>query len=148
MSLEASWRIPSGATDGVYSVRIHPNGSEEHTRIGDNPQLFKPKFPRPPRSNNIQQRDWVIDCYPDEGLEDLDHRTMDLANAALDQQCGPDGTEVRSGYNFYSISECVVAYFCNFYEPARTSQHHSIKCSSGERQLTSALIADKCSEGL
>ncbi|PMD33693.1 hypothetical protein L207DRAFT_517738 [Hyaloscypha variabilis F] len=84
-----------------------------------------------------QNTDWTSTaCYPDEGTEDLDHPTCDAANAALDAQCG-GGSVVRAGYDFYSISGCVVAYFCNFGWGARA-------CYASDRQRGSARITQVC----
>jgi hypothetical protein len=66
-------------------VFTHENGTEMHTQIGDlldpnvNMLVASSKFKR-------QNTNWTTTCYPQEGTQDLDHRTYDAANAALDAQ--------------------------------------------------------------
>jgi hypothetical protein len=84
----ASFHIPSNVTDGVYSVFTHENGTEVHTRIGD---LLDPNINTlvPSSKFKRQNTDWTTTtCYPQEGTQDLDHRTCDAANATLDAQVG------------------------------------------------------------
>ncbi|KAB5549897.1 hypothetical protein GE09DRAFT_1241637 [Coniochaeta sp. 2T2.1] len=132
----ASFIIPDNTTDGVYAVRRLDDGTEEHIRVGDLPsqaeiEAFRarrrggggfairgaavhssPDLASKPAADCGGWRcpDWDGPrCYPEEGTQDLDHRTTDAANAALDRQSG----WIEHGMSFYSISECVVAYACN-----------------------------------
>jgi hypothetical protein len=136
------WHIPAGQPDGVYSVQVFENGTELHTRIGDLPSwasVVQRLDSTSDGDSSFPDADWAANCYPEEGLEDLDHRTCDIANAALDDQCGA-GKGVRNGYNFYAISECVVAYFCHFW----STYSEDAFCYATERRAVSKFITSEC----
>lgn len=112
-SLTIAFQIPGDTANGIYSVRTHPDGTEEHTRIGD---LVAPASVLPRRSSRIQKR-WNYEdgpqCYPEEVTQELDHADTDAANASIQSQCG-NGAEIPYPDDFYAISGCTVAYACNF----------------------------------
>lgn len=120
-----------------------PNGTELHNRIGDLPSWASlaqtPNSTIPNGNSSFPDADWAANCYPEEGLQDLDHRTCDLANAGLDKQCGA-GAPVGNGHSFYTISECVVAYFCHFW----STYGEDAFCYARERREVSALITKEC----
>jgi len=89
----SSFHVPTNATDGMYSVFTHENGTEVHERIGDLPAASEMENFSLTGSSEVSSRvkrqntDWTSTaCYPQEGTEDLDHPTCDAANAALDAQ--------------------------------------------------------------
>ncbi|OIW34375.1 hypothetical protein CONLIGDRAFT_709715 [Coniochaeta ligniaria NRRL 30616] len=144
--LTTGWHIPPNQPNGLYSVVVLPNGTEQHTFIAPLPswasatQILNSSTPDIPAGNtSFPDDEWATNCYTEEGLQDLDHRTCDLANAALDFQCD-GGKAVRNGYNFYSISECVVAYFCHFW----STYSEDAFCFARERREVSALITKDC----
>lgn len=125
LSLSAAFHVPESITDGVYSVHTHPNGTEEHKRIGD---PVSPSTTRSRSTSRIQKRfagdfSGAPQCYPGEALSSiideqypaLNPDATDAATAGIQNQCGA-GADISSGLDFYSISGCTVAYACNFLE--------------------------------
>lgn len=103
-----AFTIPAGQPNGVYSVKTDNNGNEVHTFLHD---LLE---------NNLQARDNrhinrrqvsgtdLVGC----GNYAMNHGDTDAAFNNIIAQCG-GGTSVGKGLDFYSVSGCVVAYFCN-----------------------------------
>ena len=75
-----------------------------------------------------------------QGQADLNHHDADDANAGLDRQCG-DGAPVENGFNFYSITGCVVAYFCHLYT---VQNQRTVWCSASDRAAASEVITTNC----
>ncbi|KAH8904034.1 hypothetical protein BR93DRAFT_940196 [Coniochaeta sp. PMI_546] len=125
--------IPRTIASGVYAVAVI-NGTEDGDpiRLGDlaasaPPSLFLARNP-----HNLRKRWNKPDCYPFEGTQDLDHHTTDQTKAGIMAQCGA-GHYVKPGYNYYSISGCVVSYFCHWkvstrnYYDARCTEHDTVQ---------------------
>ncbi|KAF2161054.1 hypothetical protein M409DRAFT_59336 [Zasmidium cellare ATCC 36951] len=111
LSLTSAFHIPEGIQDGVYSVHVYPNGTEEHNRL-PNPSPLGSALQLRKRQGEFYGGP---QCYGgDEGGE-LNHGDTDAANAALQNQCGY-GANINYGDDFYSIYGCTVAYACNFYD--------------------------------
>jgi len=83
---------------------------------------------------------WTLDCWRDEEKQDLNHTDCDAANDALDAQCR-DGAPLANGRSFYSISGCVVDYFCNFHSWFTIDD---AICTKDDRKQTSGLITGHC----
>lgn len=130
-----AFTIPKGQTDGVYQVS-YVDGQEIHTLVNQTDQTAQPSSsPGLTASAKFRaKRDAhpYITC----GGDALDHGYTDKANAELDEQCG-NGAWVNAGHDFYSIANCVVAYYCNFYITSNT-------CSAADRRTASADITNKC----
>lgn len=105
----AAFTIPDGQPDGVYSVDIDASGNEVHTFLHDLPKENEvPALDsRYVNRRQVAGTD-VVGCgnYP------LGHGNTDAAVNGVVAQCG-NGASVGKGHNFYSLSGCVVAYFCN-----------------------------------
>lgn len=128
----AGFSIPDGHPEGVYSVYLHSNGTEVHTKLADpssagaRPPIHSAKFRRdtPPIS---------IGC----GNSALDPRDTDAANDDLDFQCGGfSGNDVGAGMNFYSFRGNTVAFYCNFAGPNR--------CDSVQRRSFDLAVTGFC----
>ena len=137
--MQTTFTIPDGQKNGVYMVHTLDNGTEVHTRIRDLPRTTR----RRGTIGNELTSDFPIyqvKCFPEEGLQDLDHRTCDSANAALDELCG-EGLEVDAGHSAYFVSECVVAYYCHL---ARSTMKGPTVCTAANRRLASLEITNGC----
>ncbi|KAK8024640.1 hypothetical protein PG993_012706 [Apiospora rasikravindrae] len=145
--------IPDGAADGIYSVFVHANGTEEHTRVGDamepaavnaypHGEAAVAEDPTPVNTlplaarGDIRKR-WDVQCYTDEGpLNATDyHRTAGI----LDFQCKAAGA-VSPKKQLYAISGCAVSYFCNF----RHKKKPQVQCTPEQRQETFGIIEHAC----
>jgi hypothetical protein len=133
-----AFHIPEGQPDGVYSVQQLDNGTEVHTRIGNLPRTVR-------RRSSIgddfssDMPIYNVKCFPEEGLEDLDHGSTDIANAAVDSQCG-SGAIVSNARAIYSISDCVVAYYCHL----QSTMTRDLTCTAKDRRAASLEITGQC----
>lgn len=143
LGLSNAFRVPEGTSDGVYKVYTYPNGTEEHTRVGD----LTAAAPVQRRSGRLLKR-WNYfsgpQCYPseDNGFPSLDPTNTDNANAALQNQCG-GGAPIEYGLDFYSIAGCTVAYACNFNSDAGCIDSESCgstQCFSADSQQANTYI--------
>ncbi|KAJ9137380.1 hypothetical protein NKR19_g8213 [Coniochaeta hoffmannii] len=149
------WKIPDGTSDGVYAVDPLPDGTEVHSRVGEIPsvpnhrqrarrQMLTPRniaaTVEEASSKLVPDTAWTLDCWRDEEKQDLNHTDCDAANDALDAQCR-DGAPLANGRSFYSISGCVVDYFCNFHSWFTIDD---AICTKDDRKQTSGLITGHC----
>jgi hypothetical protein len=129
-----AYTIPTGTSDGVYSVYTHDNGTEVHAYLApnsDDTTQAQPSFVR--RAAQIKARGEHASCMP--GSNELNHGDCDAANNALDGQCG-NYANVPPHASFYSVAGSVVAYFCNLGDWSY--------CFARERQYTSYEITGAC----
>lgn len=134
----AGFTIPENQIEGTYSVFVHENGTEEHTRLADpstdisDHQAIKRNSRILGRQNNPD----TTTCAPTSEAAELNHGECDAANSDLDHQCDI-GTAVWANQNIYSIRGCTVAYFCN-------TSGYKMGCSSYARGQFSLSITNKC----
>lgn len=125
------------------------NGTEEGDpiRLGDLPDPDEIHASAPPsrfigRSPSSLYKRWnPPDCYPIEGEEDLDHNTTDQAKAGLMTQCGSE-YYVKPGHSLYTVSGCVVAYFCHW-QVDRLNRYDT-RCTSGDALKSFRAIDHVC----
>ncbi|OBT87948.1 hypothetical protein VE02_04532 [Pseudogymnoascus sp. 03VT05] len=150
----SAFTVPKGQPDGVYSVTYNPNGTETHTFLrppvtvdatttgSDVPGLLSLRSSVKARQvPNVQN---VVGC----GGYRLDTGTTNAANAGLDACTG--GVLVGADKDFYSISGCTVAYFCNFsyhtYEDGSLiiTNPTDTRCYKSDRQKSATIINGQC----
>ncbi|OBT84082.1 hypothetical protein VE02_07013 [Pseudogymnoascus sp. 03VT05] len=139
-----AFTVPKGQPNGVYSVTYNPNGTEIHT------------FLSPPVAVNATTASDVpgilslrSSVKARQYSTALTTSTTNAANAGLDAQC-IGGVLVGAGKDFYSISSCTVAYFCNFsYHifssgSIITSNPIGTRCYKSDRQKSATIINGQC----
>lgn len=146
--LKTSWVIPHGTPSGLYAIEV-VNGTEagEPIFLGElpNPKTTTPSA-TPSRSTArgaeaLLKRWDEPDCYPAEGLQDLDHRTTDIAIFELSEQC-LIGYAVKSEHSLYTVSECVVSYFCHLRQDPDIYEY--ILCDNSALVWAMGAIDAKC----
>lgn len=127
------YTVPEGAPDGVYAVSIDESGNEVHEAVsGGFSAKFAARSAAP--ASRLEARGSVsVGCNSN---MPLNHADTDAANSALDAQCG-GYTTVGANKDFYSISNNVVAYYCN-------TQDWTEGCRAVDRQSASQAITAKC----
>ncbi|KAB5585272.1 hypothetical protein GE09DRAFT_1048424 [Coniochaeta sp. 2T2.1] len=147
------WQVPRDTPPGIYAVAVD-NGTE----IGDavlvaslsdlKPFTTPPQATRPSPNNRPQlsQDIWILPaCFDFAGKEDMDHDSLNRANAQLDQFCGEmPGSYVHPGMNYYTISDCVVSYFCHFANRPISGSTQDVNCNSYDRRATTGWIDKGC----
>jgi hypothetical protein len=131
----AGFIIPPNQPDGVYMVTYDSNSTEIHTpvNIGNRTSFLASSA----KWKGVGKREidpFTIKCEK----YDLDPCETDQAVEALDKQCGY-GALVKKQHNFYSISGCTVAYYCNL------SQGFSA-CSAIQRRVATEAITQTCGQ--
>ncbi|KPM46540.1 hypothetical protein AK830_g60 [Neonectria ditissima] len=103
-----AFTLPSGLTDGVYTVDVNEDGTEIHKRLPDDNMIrdvVEGTASLEKRTPTTKQF-WCGCAFP------LDHTNCDLATADLKNQVTPAKTLKN---NYYSIRGNVVAFVCNPY---------------------------------
>ena len=136
----AGFTIPDGQPDGVYSVHIDANGTEIHTLLSLPDEINNASLPRSivVNAKDVRKRQQADDFDVVCAGYDLGPGDTDTANALLDMQCG-SGSIVKWGEDFYAISGCTVAYFCNFSDTFIIAV-----CSAYERGQADLAITNAC----
>jgi len=137
-----AWTVAADAPNGVYSVHYDSASKENvHTFLrplgDDNTESVKKATTLRYSRNRARGAAINGDIYC--GGVHLNEGDTDAANNALDAQCGTGApvTPEENGRDFYSISNGVVAYYCN------TSGQWN-HCSAAERQESSRRVTDRC----
>ncbi|KAK8092504.1 hypothetical protein PG999_014703 [Apiospora kogelbergensis] len=119
---DGGFHVPRGLPDGVYSVFVHTNGTQELTRLAD-PMTSDELETFPRRRNDVspatpleRRWDWArhTHCYKSERKVDMkpNKDMIDRAIHGLDEQLGHTGRTVGSGENIFTINGCAIAYAC------------------------------------
>ncbi|OBT65571.1 hypothetical protein VE03_05018 [Pseudogymnoascus sp. 23342-1-I1] len=130
----AAFTIPEGQPDGTYVVHTAPDGTETHTLL-DAPvsvrRTVPGKFDMAHKRTSAADVS-IVQCggYP------LPNGETDDTNKAVDDHCG-GGKSISAHNDFYSLSGCTVAYFCNYNDGPQN-------CYASERQSTSRSITAAC----
>ncbi|KAH9208141.1 hypothetical protein DL95DRAFT_415032 [Leptodontidium sp. 2 PMI_412] len=104
-----AFTVPKGQPNGVYQVFTEANGTETHTFLHPLPNSNEKRSDTLGNPHVRRQLPPVsVGC----GGYQMNPTDTNNANNALDAQCGA-GANVGKGLDFYSISGCVVSYFCN-----------------------------------
>lgn len=131
------WKVPANQPNGVYSVHLdEATGEQVHTFLRPlTAENTKPALRVRGQSARSAAISGDLYCAGDH----LNNQDTDAANNALDAQCGNGApvTPAENGRDFYSISNDVVAYFCN------TSGNWN-HCFAGERQDADRQITARC----
>ncbi|KAB5528094.1 hypothetical protein GE09DRAFT_1292799 [Coniochaeta sp. 2T2.1] len=147
------WQIPRDTPPGIYAVSVD-NGTEIGDAVlvaslSDLKSVTTPPQSTPPSPNTrpqLIQDSWTLPaCFDFEGKEDMDHDSLNKANAQLDQFCGElPGSYVQPGMNYYAISNCVVSYFCHFANRPSSGSKQDVNCNSYDRGVTTGWIDKQC----